>query len=108
MLLDIHLEGVGSEAHWQQKVRRELDLKLASVHGLLKRVRVELTGRPTVPRPEYSCRIVAVLHGGHVRSATLEGLEPHACLSATAARLRRSIDRAARSGELRHAAQKAG
>ena len=108
MLLDIHLQGVGSETHWRQRVQRELDLKLASVRWLLKRVRVEMQSSESSTGTAYCCRIVAVIRGGHVRSVVVDGVEPHACLSGAAARLRRSIERAVRSGDLRQLAQGAG
>jgi len=96
MEVEIYLEDMNSAC--QEPIDRELNLRLASVRHLLKRVRAEVTQR-SIDGAGVRCRIELVMRSGEVLSTQLDGVDLMACVSAGAARVRRSVYRTLRYGE---------
>ena len=83
---------------WRDKIERQLDFTLSSVHWQIKRLILVLdVDRKTVggtrSEASYQCRLEARLRSGRSHVLTVKNRDPQACAADIAARLRREIIR---------------
>ena len=88
------------DAQWRDRIERQLDLTLASVHWQIRRLsvaldEVELAGAKSAIGGDatHRCRLEAKLRSGRSHILTASNRDPQACVADVAARLRREIVR---------------
>jgi hypothetical protein len=90
------------DALWRDRIERQLNLTLASVHWQIKRLSLVLDavesagepdGRPSSQSATHHCRLEAKLRSGRSHVLVASNRDPQACVSDVAARLRREIVR---------------
>ncbi len=90
------------DAEWRNRVERQLNLTLASVHWQIKRLSLALEGVEAardaggVPGSQdaaHHCRLEVKLRSGRSHVLVASNRDPQACVADVAARLRREIVR---------------
>ncbi len=94
MIVELEVQE-GLQAAWADRIRRQIDFKLASLTAHVRMVRVRLSVTPDKTGNDvYRCTMQATLAGSVVEEAITTGPLPNICVADAAARLARTIARA--------------
>ena len=94
MIVELELDE-GLQAAWADRIRRQIDFKLASLTAHVRMVQVWLSVTEDKTGDDmYRCTMRATLGGGVVEEVETTGPLPNICVADAAARLARTIARA--------------